>query len=83
MITLSSCIGKIFTRMLALTLGRMVEEKIFSEARKSQVGFSSDQHFVVGGMCNVRKKKTTSTYMAFLDLSMAYDSCGEKGSCIH
>ena len=57
-------------------LGRFAEDRILIEA---QGRFRSgrrclDQWLVLSGVCEVRKREKKNSYLAFLDISKAYDS---------
>ena len=80
-IALGSCVAKVFTRVLTRRLGEYAEERILTEA---QGGFRakrscSDQILTLRGICELRRRKRRGTYMAFLDVSKAYDTVWREG----
>ena len=80
-IALGSCVAKVFTRLLTKRLGEYAEDQILTEA---QGGFRakrscSDQILILRGVCELRRKKRRGTYLAFLDVSKAYDTVWREG----
>ena len=80
-IALGSCVAKVFTRVLTRRLGEYAEERILTEA---QGGFRakrscSDQILILRGVCKLRRRKRRGTYLAFLDVSKAYDTVWREG----
>ena len=78
---LDCSIVKVFKRVLARRLGRFAEDRILTKAQR---GFRShkkclDQCLVVRGVCKLRKREKKASYLAFLDVSKAYDKYVEGG----
>ena len=72
---------KVFVRVLTRRLGRFAEDRILTEA---QGGFRSgkicsDQWLVLRGVCKVQKREKKNSYLAFLDISKAFDSVWRGG----
>ena len=60
-------------------LRRFSEDRILTEAQRGlRSGRCSDQQLVLRGVCEVQKRGKKKSYMAFLDISKAYDS-GREG----
>ena len=80
-IALGSCVAKVFTRVPTRRLGEYAEERILTEALG---GFRakrncSDQILILRGVCELRRRKRRGTYLAFLDVSKAYDTVWREG----
>ena len=80
-IALGSCVAKVLTRLLSKRLSAYAEEEILTEA---QGGFRSerrcaDQILILRGVCELRRKEKKGTYVAFLDVSKAYDTVWREG----
>ena len=80
-IALGSCVAKVLAKLLSRRLGIFAEEEILTEA---QGGFRSerrcaDQILILRGVCELRRKEKKGTYMAFLDVSEAYDTVWREG----
>jgi len=63
-------------RLLSKRLSVYAEEEILTEA---QGGFRSerrcaDQILILRGVCELRRREKKGTYLAFLDVSKAYDT---------
>ena len=57
-------------------LGRFAEDRILTEAPVGSRDHKrcSDQWLVLMGVCELRKREKKTSYLAFLDVSKAYDS---------
>ena len=80
-IALGSCVVKVLVKLLSRRLSTFAEEEILTEA---QGGFRSerrcaDQILILRGLCELRRKKKKGPYMAFLDVSKAYDTVWREG----
>ncbi len=80
-IALGSCVAKVWTRILTARLGSFAEEKILTE---EQGGFRAkrrcaDQILILRSVCELRKRKRKGTYLAFMDVSKAYDTVWREG----
>ena len=69
-------------RVMTRRLGRFAEDRILTEAeggfRRHRI--CSDQWLVLGCVCELRKREKKTLYLAFLDVSKAYDrQCVEGG----
>ena len=78
---MGSCVAKVLTRLLSKRLSAYAEEEILTEA---QGGFRSerrcaDQILILRGVCKLRRKEKKETYVAFLDVSKAYDTVWREG----
>ena len=72
---------KVFVGVLARKMERFAEDRILTEAQgmfRSGRRYS-DQWLVLRGVCEVRKKEIKNSYLAFLDISKAYDSLWREG----
>ena len=80
-IALGSCVAKVFTRCLTRRLGEFAEERILTEAQGGFRGKRScaDQILVLRGVCELRRRRRKGTYLAFLDVSKAYDTVWREG----
>ena len=80
-IALGSCVTKVFTRCLTRRLGEFAEERILTEAQGGFRGKRScaDQILVLRGVCELRRRRRKGTYLAFLDVSKAYDTVWQEG----
>ncbi len=69
-------------RVEASILFRFAEERILMEALRGfwSHGRCSDQWLVLMGLCELRKTEKKTSYLAFLDVSKAYDSVLREGS---
>ena len=79
-IALGCSMVKVFMRVMVTRLGRFAEDRILTEAQggfRSHKG-CSDQWLVLRDVCELRKREKTS-YLAFLDVSKAYDSVWTEG----
>ena len=75
-IALGSCVAKVMARLRVYA-----EEEILTEA---QGGFRSerrcaDQILILRGVCELRRREKKGTYLAFLDVSKAYDTVWREG----
>ena len=75
-IALGSCVAKVMARVICEQLGGFTEDMILTE---EQGGFRanrgcSDQILALRSICEARKEQKKSTYLAFLDVSKAYDT---------
>ena len=80
-IALGSCVAKVMARVICEQLGEFAEDMILTE---EQGGFRenrgcSDQILALRSICEVRKEQKKSTYLAFLDVSKAYDTVWREG----
>ena len=80
-IALGTCVVKVLAKLLSRRLSTFAEEEILTEA---QGGFRSerrcaDQILILRGVCELRRKEKKGTYMAFLDVSKAYDTVWREG----
>ena len=70
---------KMFVRVLE-RLRRFAKDRILTEV---QVGFRSGRrysdHLVLRGVCEVQKREKKNSYLAFLEISKAYDSVWREG----
>ena len=80
-IALGSCVAKVFTRCLTRRLGEFAEDRILTEAQGWFRGKRScaDQILVLRGVCELRRRRRKGTYLAFLDVSKAYDTVWREG----
>ena len=67
---------KVSVRVFVRRMERVAEDRTLKEA---QGGFRnskrcSGQWLVLRGVCEVQKRKNNNSYLAFLDISMDYDS---------
>ena len=67
---------KVLAKLLSRRLSIFAEEETLTEA---QGGFRSerrcaDQILILKGVCELRRKEKKGTYIAFLDVSKAYDT---------
>ena len=80
-IALGSCVAKVMARLLSKRLSVYAEEEILTEA---QGGFRSerrcaDQILILRGVCELRRREKKGAYLAFLDVSKAYDTVWREG----
>ena len=80
-IAFGSCVSKVFCKLMGTRLSGFAEENIFSEV---QGGFRpnrscADQIFVFREVCELRKRKKRGTWLAFMDVSIAYDTVWREG----
>ena len=75
-ITIISCLGKLFTKIMNNRINRFVEEKnILSDV---QYGFRKDRStidclFIVKGLIDIMFSKGLKLYVCFIDYEKAYD----------
>ena len=80
-IALGSCVAKVMARLLSKRLSVYAEEEILTEA---QGGFRAerrcaDQILILRGVCELRRREKKGAYLAFLDVSKAYDTVWREG----
>ena len=97
-ITIISCIGKLFTRILNKRLSKWAEKE--HKINESQLGFrkqksTTDCIFILNGLIDVLFSKGKKLYAAFIDYEKAYDyldraalfckltRCGVSSKCIN
>ena len=67
--------AKVFLRVMASRFGRFTVDRILTEAQGGFRSFRrcSDQWLVFRDVCEIRKKEKNTSYLAFLDISKAYN----------
>ena len=68
---------RFFFRLLARRLGKFCEENIFTEAQRDFRRKRKCADLVLRRLCKIRKRERRCYYLAFLDISMAYNSVVE------
>ena len=81
-ITITSCLGKLFTNILNFRLCKFLEDN--SLIREEQIGFrkghrTTDHMFILKCIMDKYKKKRKQLYMCFIDFKKAYDSVWHAG----
>ena len=76
-LTISSCIGKVFTKLLCNRLNNFLSENKVID--NSQIGFipkkrTSDHILVLKTICDFYKNKQKAVYTCFVDMAKAFDS---------
>ena len=80
-IALGSCVAKVLARVLGREVGMFAEECILTE---EQGGFRAtrrcaDQFVILRSVCEMRMVEGKETWLAFLDVSKAYDTVWRQG----
>jgi len=81
-ITLTSCVSKVYNRILAQTVSKFVEDNniltdIQGSFRKDRR--CEDHVFTLKSICATRKAEGKNTFLAFLDFKKAFDTVYRKG----
>ena len=80
-LSISNCLGKLFTKILTARLIMFLEEYKVIDA--SQIGFrpksrTSDHILVLKTICDIYRSRGKGVYMCFIDLAKAFDSVNRE-----
>ena len=81
-ITLLSCVGKLFTRIISNRLTKYAEE--YNLLNDCQAGFrkgysTTDNLFIINSLIDIMKSKRQKLYCAFIDFKQAFDTVWPNG----
>ena len=81
-ITLLSCVGKLFTRIISNRLTKYAEE--YNLLNDCQAGFrkgysTTDNLFIINSLIDIMKMKRQKLYCAFIDFKQAFDTVWRNG----